>query len=333
MSNRSCAFLGSLALFGLLSSSAVKAADIVEEVPPEIFSWSGFYAGVHLGVTFGRDDHEKLNCDSFRNVIENDVLEEDPAACFKADIDDALSELEQFEPVDAFNLGDDYIAVAPGHGDDDDRFGILAGGQLGVNWQSGSFVFGIEADASAHIDEDDDDEALAFEFFSGCNGPCETDLSATSELFDVVGKGFVTREADINWLSTIRGRLGFAFGSEGRFLLYGTGGVAFAGIDSRLSGRFEDDPDGDICEACFFGPDDSNDRIKVGWTAGGGGEVAVTDRVSFGLEYLFVKLGEDERSITFTGDVTPNETRPTFDIVDKVDFDLSIVRAKLNVRF
>ncbi len=241
--------------------------------------------------------------------------------------DEALSGI--VAPVDIFNLGNDFIApIQNGDEDDEDRFGILAGGQLGVNWQAGSIVFGIEGDASAHIDEDGDDEEAAFGFFSGFD-----EIGHADELFDFVGKGFIIREADINWLATLRGRLGFAFGAEGRFLLYGTGGVAFAGIDSRLSGRFEDDPEGDVCEACFFGPEDSDDGIKVGWTAGGGGEFAVTDRVSFGLEYLFVKLGEEERSITFVGDNTPNETRPTFDIVDKVDFDLSIVRAKLNVRF
>jgi outer membrane immunogenic protein len=322
MTNRSYVLLGGVALLGLLLSPAVKAADLTPVEEQAVADWSGWYVGVHAGGTF-RNGLDPIDCDNFRNVTENDVLEEERADCTEADISDDRS--PNFPgPVQQFNLGDDFIAVT-GAGGEDDRFGLLAGGQIGVNWQSGNLVFGIEADASAHIDDDNADEEAAFEFFSG--------LDDITGLFDPVGQGFITREADVNWLATIRGRLGFAFGDANQFLLYGTGGVAFAGVDSSLSGRFADDPNGDICNACFFGPSDSNDEIKVGWTVGGGGEWAMTERVSLGLEYLFVKLGEDKHSITFTGDDTPNETRPTFDIVDKFDFDLNIVRAKLNVRF
>jgi hypothetical protein len=44
---------------------------------------------------------------------------------------------------------------------------------------------------------------------------------------------------------------------------------------------------------------------EVGRTAGGGGEWAATNRMSIGLEYPFVDLGGEDRSITFFGDVTP----------------------------
>jgi outer membrane immunogenic protein len=322
VSNKSHVLLGGIALVGLLLSPTVKAADLTPVEEPVVGDWSGWYVGVHAGGTF-RNGLDRIDCDSFRNVMENDVLEDEVFVCNEEDIADTDS--PSFPgPVQTYpDFGDDHIAVT-GAGGDDDRFGFLAGGQIGANMQSGNLVFGIEADASAHIDNHDVDEEAVFEFFS--------DLGAAG-LNDYVGQGFITREADINWLATIRGRLGFAFGDANQFLLYGTGGVAFAGVDSSLSGRFADDPNGDICNACFFGPSDSNDEIKVGWTAGGGGEWAMTERVSLGLEYLFVKLGDDKRSITFTGDDTPGETRPTFDIVDKVDFDLSIIRAKLNVRF
>jgi len=59
-------------------------------------------------------------------------------------------------------------------------------------------------------------------------------------------------------------RGGFAFG---RFLVYGTGGAAFQ---------------------------DFND---VGWVAGGGGEYALTDNVSVGVEYLHYDFGGDESDV------------------------------------
>jgi outer membrane immunogenic protein len=65
-------------------------------------------------------------------------------------------------------------------------------------------------------------------------------------------------------VGTARLRGGFAFG---RFLAYGTGGAAFQ---------------------------DFND---VGWVAGGGGEYALTDNISLGVEYLHYDFGGDESDV------------------------------------
>jgi outer membrane immunogenic protein len=66
---------------------------------------------------------------------------------------------------------------------------------------------------------------------------------------------------DFDYLASVRGRLGYSFG---RTLLYGTGGVAFAGFSNDL---FDDD--------------------EVGWVAGGGVETKIRDNLSLGLEALY----------------------------------------------
>lgn len=79
----------------------------------------------------------------------------------------------------------------------------------------------------------------------------------------VIGvEGDVNFADDIDYLASLRGRLGYAFG---RTLLYGTGGVAFAGFDNAA---FEDDN-------------------ATGWVAGGGIETKVRDNLSLGLEALY----------------------------------------------
>lgn len=147
-----------------------------------------------------------------------------------------------------------------------DTDGFVVGGQLGYNWQWDSFVFGIEGDGSFADSED----------------------------------GFPDADIEQNFLASIRGRLGFGLD---RFLIYGTGGAAFTGLDvGFLSG--DDD------ESTFFG-----------WVVGGGIEYAITDNVSFGVEYLHYDFGEE----VFTDDLG------AFD--DDIGLTNDVVRGRLNVKF
>jgi outer membrane immunogenic protein len=144
---------------------------------------------------------------------------------------------------------------------DGDLEGFVIGGQIGYNWMLGdSFLLGLEGDAS----------------YSDQN---------------VTDGG----EYDVDYLATVRGRLGFAFD---RFLVYGTGGAAFAGAE--FTG---DDID-------FFG-----------WVAGGGVEYAITDNISFGVEYLHYEFGEEEFEVGGGGLFAEN------------DLTSDVVRGRLNVKF
>ncbi len=131
-------------------------------------------------------------------------------------------------------------------------YGGFGGGQIGYNFQSGSFVFGVETD------------------FQG--GTISDRVSGLT----VNGNDFGSRES-IDWFGTVRGRVGYAFG---RVLVYGTGGVAYGGV---REGAFATNG----ANAVSFG----NDSTQVGWVAGGGVEYKITPSWSLKGEYQYIDLG------------------------------------------
>jgi outer membrane immunogenic protein len=77
--------------------------------------------------------------------------------------------------------------------------GVLGGGQIGYNWQTGAFVFGVETDFQG----------------SGADGH----FSAS------VPRNPINGTTSTPWFGTIRGRLGYAVNN---WLFYVTGGGAYA---------------------------------------------------------------------------------------------------------
>jgi outer membrane immunogenic protein len=164
---------------------------------------------------------------------------------------------------------------ADGEGDIDfgDMEGFVVGGQVGYNWQMNNIVFGLEVDGS-YVDNDEDG-------------------SGFDDEGDVFAAGI-----EQNYLVSARGRLGFGFD---RFLVYGTGGAAFTGLD--FSGIGEDD------NVNYFG-----------WVAGAGVEFALTQNVTLGVEYLHYEFGDEA--------IDSDE----FDGVD-IGLQNDVVRGRLNVKF
>lgn len=143
--------------------------------------------------------------------------------------------------------------------------GGLVGGTLGYNWQAGQAVFGVEGD-------------LDWSNIRG-SAPCAGTTCSTRN----------------HWLSTVRGRLGYA---ADRFMPYVTGGLAVGDIKTSIAGV------------------GNASSTKTGWTAGGGIEAALTGPWTAKLEYLYVDLG---RGATIAG--------------SNASFRSNIVRAGLNYRF
>ena len=85
--------------------------------------------------------------------------------------------------------------------------GGFGGGQIGYNYQTGSFVFGVETD------------------FQGA-GISDSVTGTTAN-----GNDFTSKES-IDWFGTARGRLGFAVGNA---LLYGTGGFAYGNVNQHAT--------------------------------------------------------------------------------------------------
>ena len=107
-------------------------------------------------------------------------------------------------------------------------------------------------------------------------------------------------ETKNDWFGTARGRIGY--GGYSNWMPYITGGAAF----------------GDIKATTRFG---SETTTKIGWTVGGGVEVALLDSWSTKVEYLYADLGK----ATCSG----LACSPDID----VKFRTSIVRLGLNYRF
>lgn len=92
--------------------------------------------------------------------------------------------------------------------------GTLFGGHVGYNWQNENLVFGVEGDFSG----------------AGIGGSREKLFTSKLNPGGAVD-GAMTTDT-INWLSSVRGRLGY---TRGAGLLYFTGGVAFEGISRETT--------------------------------------------------------------------------------------------------
>lgn len=204
-----------------------------------------------------------------------------------------------------------------GGGDDD---GFFLGAHVGYDYQINNWVFGGVADVNWIFNDDDDDDRGSFDFdeIPGF-GPGPT-------------VSFSGGGDDNNWYGTLRGRVGWA---AGRFLVYGTGGLAFGevgggGGGSNINALFTDDAEAqnlgydsladlvategrcattgtDDDVRCRIGGGGGGDDVSFGWTLGAGVDWLVTDNFSVGLEYLFVRLDSDDnngRAFTFEDGTT-----------------------------
>jgi outer membrane immunogenic protein len=201
-------------------------------------------------------------------------------------------------PIPYYNWSGPYVGISGGWGWGDSSHAVgvpgfalssgdfnvdggLIGLTLGFNYQTGPWVLGIEGDISW------------------------TDISGGTTVAGVIPPGVLatgTFTSSLDWLGTVRGRIGYAFD---RLLPYVTGGVAFGDVNGAY---LVTTPAGTVAGA---GSD-----TKVGWTVGAGFEYGFTPNLSAKTEYLYVDLG-----------------KATAAPADRVDFTTHILRAGLNWRF
>jgi outer membrane immunogenic protein len=129
--------------------------------------------------------------------------------------------------------------------------GVIGGGHVGYNLQLSQFVVGLEGDVDG------------------------SSLSKTISGTPIIGGVLVptTINGKLDVQGSIRGRIGYAWD---RVLIYGTGGVAFGGFNGSISTPFGFD---------------STSTTRVGWTAGGGLEYAITNNWSVRAEYRYTQYG------------------------------------------
>jgi outer membrane immunogenic protein len=224
--------------------------------PPVVYNWSGFYIGGHLGGKWA--DHD------------GDIF-----------IDNAVA----FTP-----LG----LAAFGNGGKDSEGAFLGGGQVGFNWQAGSWVFGIEGDFSA----------TSAERTVVCCGPLAPGL------FFVPGDTISVKN---DWQASVRGRIGYAWD---RFMVYFTGGVAFANLEATVALV----PVGGV--PGFFA---SASETLTGGTVGGGIEFGLWENWTLGVEYRFTSFD--------SGDFALGNLAQTFPLRSSFELETHEVTARLNYRF
>jgi len=161
--------------------------------------------------------------------------------------------------------------------------GVIGGGQIGYNWQvDKAWVLGLEADIQGSGERGRASFSDPYSVGVDCDIFCST----------VSG----TMKVALDWFGTARARAGILVTPT--TLLYGTGGLAFGGINAS----------GTITDACFTGVPPActpgswgfnNTTIKLGWSAGAGveGVIPNTTNWTWKLEYLYLNLG----SVSGTG--------------------------------
>ncbi|HEY2828212.1 MAG TPA: outer membrane beta-barrel protein [Pirellulales bacterium] len=185
---------------------------------------------------------------------------------------------------------------------------FIGGGQLGFNYQSGIWVFGAEADI-AWRDRTDTASFTLNPIVLGPGGGGGDTLLLSDEQ---------------KWIGTVRGRVGVSPEGMSNWLFYVTGGLAYGGFEHSVT------------QNCNVGCGQvrviSDSTTKVGWTVGGGVEVALNRNWSVGAEYLYMDFGTDTLAAPAAGDfsgVTTTFPPTTVSFHDKSQ----VARLKLNYRF
>ncbi len=241
--------------FALILMTPAFAADLPSRaappvyVPPPIpvFSWTGFYAGVQGGYAFGKDNSSALATVRGRAPVGGEGGGGRPvAAAAEAAAPAAVVGLRRTRSAFA------DLSSSPS--------GVVGGGHVGYNFSTAQIlggslgpagIFGIEGDAEG--------------------------LDSSKTVY--VGTAYSRIKNDLQ--GSIRGRLGIGFD---RFLVYGTGGAAFAEFKSTYG----------FNAAVYQG----FDTTRVGYTVGGGVEYAFTNNWSLRAEYRYSDFGSFTNTIT-----------------------------------
>jgi len=188
------------------------------------------------------------------------------------------------------NFNDSAMILSPLTGftsADTNMTGYLLGGQIGCDYQfASSWVVGVEG-------------AAAWTNIGGNAGVATPGLP-------FVDSATITENTD--FLASVTGRLGYAWNN---WLLYGKGGVGFAG--NRYS-AFDAAVTYDLAGL----------ETRVGWTAGAGIEWVLWNNWSVKLEYDYYGFGT--RSVTFIDNITG--TTGPLDIKQNIQ----VVKLGLNLR-
>jgi outer membrane immunogenic protein len=175
--------------------------------------------------------------------------------------------------------------------------GVVGGLQTGYNWQSGAWVFGLEADI---------------------NG---SDINK-NVTYSTLNSGIIrtfTEGTKVDWFATFRPRVGYAVD---RTLWYVTGGLAVGDVEGSWTVNSDNG----------YAKTGSTRSTKAGYTVGAGVEHAWMSNWTVKLEYLYTDLG----SVSYNSVYVPGSTfaPPAFNYRESISQDIAFhtVRVGLNYK-
>ncbi|THD70463.1 MAG: porin family protein [Bradyrhizobium sp.] len=254
-----------VALFAL--PMAASAADLPVKAPPiapmPVSDWSGIYVGGEAGYGWGKQTTDYT----------------DPGFCFEFERDGDCRTFGSGDPVFFPDASIDSIK----------QKGWLAGAFFGAQKQMGSWVLGIEANMDA----------------ADIKGSALT--SATNTYLVPFDSGVfllnhtLAATSTVDMLGSVRGKVGFV--PAPAWMLYGTGGLAFAHVKNSATDTFS-------FLAPWGGTGTSGGTVSgatslFGWVAGAGVDYKVMQNANsswvFGVEYLHYQFNSNTFTLSDNG--------------------------------
>jgi outer membrane immunogenic protein len=266
----------------------------VAPAPAPECSWTGFYIGLNGGGLWSNDDAVHTTSRALFDNVNTSLIDFEEYGVAAADLA-------------TFSLNDDYAS-------------FIGGGQMGYNFEFWRIVLGPEVDIQGVTEGDHHASATS----SITPDPEFPENPITQD-------ATVSRRMD--WLGTVRGRIGFTI--TPCLLIYGTGGLAYGEVDARTGIRQFVENDESLPNV--YSTNGAFSSTQSGWCAGGGLEFMFWKRWSVKAEYLYFDLGTASYHLkllnNFSVATTPpslfTSTQPT----SHTKFDGNIVRAGLNFHF
>lgn len=271
--------LSTVALIAITGSAS--AADLPSiksaPAPAPLMKWTGFYAGLNIGGGFG-------SASTYSSGIPYDVW-------YQANNQSHLAAPFFLPASIPWNSTINGLAYVNTGGKSLAQSGVIGGLQIGYNYQvHDKVVVGIETDFQG----------------AGINGNNGSLKNAQDSLGTVFRPGwasirdtalFRNVSSSINWLGTLRARVGYLVTPS--FLAYGTGGFTYAGVSTSvqsygISAFQGKDPDTFAIDQIGYTlatGNGSSSNIALGWNAGGGFEWMFMSNWSAKAEAFYYSLG------------------------------------------
>ena len=262
--------------------------------------WSGFYIGGNAGYGFG----------SASNSL--------------GIVDGALTKCHFCDNTIGGGPTIDHLIAQSAGSPELKPHGFSGGLQLGYNWQAANWVYGLEVEAGALHQRDNNGNSFGL-IGNTALGPLGGGVCGTTGLESCIGSYSTKVSAD--WLFSLRPRLGYSFDNT---LVYGTAGVAV----TRL--KFEQTYGDNITYPLVAGSTGAGGSVyssaqawRAGWVLGGGIEQALHEHWSLKAEYLYMRFA----GVNAAGHLTDG-FGSFADFSNSVNhFSSNLVRVGLNYKF